>query len=90
MNSIKGILHYIEACNNLIKHQIKYFSGEGKTELCRIVTCPDIEAFKSEVLSILKSGTYPDYFIDSINRIYLQSEANSDLSVEPPAVRKPR
>ena len=50
---------------------------------------PDIDAFKSEVLSILESGVFPDNFIDSISRTYLLSEANNDLSVEFPAIRKP-
>ena len=83
------VLCCIEACNNLIKHQIKDLSNEEKTELSGIDTFPDIEVFKSEVLSILESGVFPDNFIDSINRIYLLSEANNDLSVEFPAIRKP-
>ena len=89
MDIIKDIFCRIEVCNNLIKHQIKCLSGEGKTEFSGIDTYPDIEVFKSEVLSILESDVYPDNSVDSINRIYLLSEANNDLSVEFPAIRKP-
>lgn len=86
MDTIENIKTRIESYNSLIKYQIKAnrenVAGERKINLSIDGMLPDINSLKSEVLHTLRNGDYSDEFIHSINRLYLLSEANSDLLVE--------
>lgn len=84
MNPIQNTYQWLEQFNRLVKLQLKIsqknFAGEKKINFAGEL--PDIDTFKSEVERILLSKVFSDDFIDTINRIYLLSEVNSDLMVE--------
>lgn len=86
MKTIENTIPLLEAYNALIKYKTKAYkenvSDGRRIKLSLSEGLPDIDTFRQETFQMLESGAYPDNFIYLINRLYLLSEANSDLLAE--------
>ncbi|KAA6325889.1 hypothetical protein EZS27_024940 [termite gut metagenome] len=84
MDVINNTDYWLERFNRLVKIQVKIrlesFTGEIKINHAGEI--PNMEDFKIAIEQTLHSAKYSDSFIDTVNKLFFLSWANSDLIVE--------